>query len=233
MTLKIKNVIAKITIGFCAIYSYIPIIIGILAPMATIIGGLLYFSWRFFFGYNYASWTWYYYIIPEEVIPFLIVIEVIIFCIGFLIFLIGLITLVIGKKREENIVQWGIYKHFRHPQNLGIILIVFPFALYIPGFEDIGIRIGEIVSWGLFAFFQCLLSYYEEWMLFKKYNIEFLKYRATTGFFLPKFKHIKNGSIPPINFRKKIMIVCVIFIVLVIIYYLIVQFFSNELVGYR
>ncbi len=158
MISKIGNVLVKIGLIFSSLSSYIPIIIGILAPMITIMGGLLYFSW-IFFGYSYTSWIWYYFIIPAEMIPFVIAVEIIIFCIGLGIFLTGLVILVIGKKRKENIIQWGIYKYIRHPQNFGIIIIVFPFALYIPGFEDIGIRIGEIVSWGFFAFFLCLLSY--------------------------------------------------------------------------
>lgn len=229
---KIKSVVMKVVLVFTSIYSFLPIIIGILAPMATIIGGLLYFSW-IFFGYNFTSWTWYYYIISEEMIPFLIVMEIIIFSIGLGLFLTGLVTLVIGKKREENIIQWGIYKYIRHPQNLGIIIMIFPFTLYIPGFEDIGIRMGEIVSWILFAFFQCLLSYYEEWRLMKKYDNEFLKYYGSTGFFLPKFKYVKDQFPTPINFLKKIIILCIGFIALVSIYYLIVQFFLNELIAYR
>lgn len=232
MISKIKNLVAKITLSFCSIFSYIPIILGILIPMATIMGGYLYLSW-FFFGYNFTSWTWYYYIISEEIIPYLIAIEIIIIGIGLGIFLTGLVTLVIGKKREENIIQWGIYKYIRHPQNLGILIMVFPFALYIPGFEDIGIRVGEIVSWSLFAFFLCLLSFYEEWRLMKENNNEFLKYYASTGFFLPKFKYVKDQSPTPINFLKKIIILCIGFIVLVSIYYLIVQFFLDELVAYR
>jgi len=229
---RLKTVLKKIIAGTVSIFVYLPIIGGILAPMALIIGIDLYLSWRLI-GYDYANWTWAYYLIPSTLIPIIISIEILIFCFGLGLFLTGLIFLVKKKIEGYTLIQTGIYKYIRHPQNLGIIVMALPFTLYIPAFEDIGIRMGEIVSWSLFTFFLCLYSLYEEWRLLKKYDEEYLQYYKNTGFYIPKFWCNKNKSLIKINFPKKILIAVVIFIAFLITFFITVQLFMNELVIYR
>lgn len=142
----LKTILKKITIGIISIFVYLPIIVGILAPMVVIIGINLYFSWLII-GFNFTSWMWAYYLIPPILIPLVISIEILLFCFGLTLFLISLITMVKKKIEEDHLIQTGIYKYIRHPQNLGIIIMALPFTLYIPGFEDIGIRMGDIASW--------------------------------------------------------------------------------------
>ena len=158
---KIGNILRivaeKLIGGIGFIILYIPIILGILAPMIVMMGWDFYISWHLI-GYSFTSWTWFYYLIPPGLIPFYIFIEITLFCFGLGLFLTGLITFLREKIHGVNLVQAGIYKYIRHPQNLGIIIMVFPFTLYVPEFHDIGIRMGEIASWMFFTFFMCLYS---------------------------------------------------------------------------
>ncbi len=97
MTIEIlKTVLKKITIGIASIFVYLPVIGGILAPMALIIGIDFYFSWKLI-GYSYAHWTWAYFLINPLLIPIIISIEMLIFCFGLGLFLTGLITMVKKK----------------------------------------------------------------------------------------------------------------------------------------
>ena len=137
------------------------------------------------------------------------------------------------KIEEDHLIQTGIYKYMRHPQNLGIIIMLFPFTLYVPGFEDLGIRMGEIASWMFFALFLCLYSYYEEWRLSKKYNKEYLEYYKITGFFIPKIKRKKNISLFKINFHKNILIAIIQFLVCIVLFSIFVQLSLDALMLYR
>jgi len=191
----------KFLLIFFSVWSYIPIIVGILLPMLIILP------------IAYASW-----IIPsllpgellfDAYIPIsieyplqyvcILVIEIIIFIGGIFLFLLGLCHLTKGKKQKTSIVTTGIYHYFRHPQNLGIGLIALPLALYIPGFNDLGVRIGEIFSWLLFTFILTIYSNLEEQILIEKFPEEYSTYQHLTGFFLPKL-HFRRK-----NLSKKTM----------------------------
>ena len=229
MIKKIKTILKKLAIGINDVIVYSLIIFSILLPMFAVIGCILYFSWVII-GDNYYRWTWGYYIISLEIQPFIIIIEILIFCIGLGLFLTGFIIIVKKMKEEETLIQSGIYKYIRHPQNLGGILLFFPFALYIPGVEDIVIRISGIFSWGVSAFFLCLYSYYEEWCLMKNYNEEYIDYYKKTGFFIPKIWHRKKKTLTKIRFIRKILITFIVFSALFIMYYFIVLSFIDELI---
>ena len=228
----IKTIMKKTLAGISLIFLYLPIIAGILAPMVIFIGFDVYFSWRII-GYNFTDWTWAYYLIPPILIPFIISIEILLFCFGLGLFLIGFITMVKKKIQEDHLIQTGIYKYMRHPQNLGIIIMLFPFTLYVPGFEDIGIRMGDIASWMFFALFLCFYSIYEEWRLSKKYNKEYLEYYKITGFFIPKIKPKKNISSFKINFHKNILITTIQFLVSFFIFAICVQLSLDALMLYK
>lgn len=193
----VKLLLGKFLLIVFSIWSYIPIIIGILLPMAMILpiayalwflssllpGGLLFDA--------YIPITPGYPISTNQLM-FIFTLEIIIFLAGIFMFLLGLYHLAKGKKQKALIVTTGIYNYIRHPQNLGISLIALTFALYVPGFNDIGIRIGEIFSWLLFTFILTIYSNLEEKHLIKKFPEEYSAYQYKTGFFFPK-----------LNFRKE------------------------------
>jgi len=228
----LRIVVEKLIGGISFIILYIPIILGILAPMIVLIGWDLYISWNII-GSSFTSWTWYYYLIPPGLLPFYIFIEITILCFGLGLFLTGLFTLIREKIHGVNLVRSGIYKYIRHPQNLGIIIMVFPFTLYVPGFLDLGIRMGEIASWMIFTFLMCLYSYYEEWRLLERYNRFFSDYYNTTGFMTPKIFRNKENSLTLGRILLKVGISFVTFTLIFVLFYCLVIHSKIHLIMYR
>ena len=231
---KQKYLIGRILTKISSLGGFFPIILGILVPMFFIMSSLWYFSWILFGIWDsLSSVGLYYYIIPNDRIQAWIVSEIIIFCIGIGIFLSGLIIMIIGRKRGEKLIKIGIYKYIRHPQNLGIIIFTLPFMLYIPGFRDIGVRMGDILSWSCFSFLQILSSFLEEVSLLKKYSTEFLDYYMNTGFFFPKLRK-KNLKIPQsINYKKRLFFSILFFLMYIIIFRILIQTFSAYFTLFR
>jgi len=116
----------------------------------------------------------------------LLIIEVLIFVLGLVLFLWGVIQIAISLVEKEGLVTTGLYKYIRHPQLLGLIIMGFAWTLYIPGTYARRIKMGEIISWSLFAFILFLWSDFEEKQLAKKFGEEFVEYRSITGSFLPR-----------------------------------------------
>jgi protein-S-isoprenylcysteine O-methyltransferase Ste14 len=231
---KHKSLIDSISIKISSLYVYLPIVLGILAPMLYLIIPLWYFSWFLFgTGDSLNSWALYYFLIPNNKIATWIVFEIIIFCIGVGIFLTGLISMILGKKRGDALIITGIYKYIRHPQIFGIIIFTFPCMLYIPGFEDLGIRMGDILSWSCFAFLQILSSFFEEKYLIKRFPAEFLEYYLNTGFFFPKLRKKKSDIPKSINYNKKFFFSIVFFIIYIIIFRNLMLIFSSSLILFR
>jgi protein-S-isoprenylcysteine O-methyltransferase Ste14 len=191
--IKEKVIVGKMFLFYLAIWTYAPIIAGILLPMIIFIP-LAYVSWRLleFWGSNawYDSW---FVINPEDTrnVQLLFSIELIIFIGGLLLFGFSLYHLIKARRHHIRITKTGPYKLIRHPQNLGIIIALFPFTLYIPGFRDIGIRSGEVISWMIFSLLIIMISILEEQGLKKRYSEEFNSYRENTGLFIPKLIHYK------------------------------------------
>jgi len=227
---RLKILIERLTFWIFSVWSCIPIIAGIIIPMVVMFP-LAYASWIIFSFWSGSDWldVWFTVSINHPIrILFVIIIEIFIFVAGFFLFTSGLYHLVKGKRDGIDIIQTGPYKFIRHPQNLGILLIALPFALYIPGFNDLGIRIGEILSWTLFGFFLIIYSYFEEYKLNKKYLEEFRNYQIHTGFFIPKLNlQKKNTQIECkiINYQKKYLFLILGYILLIfIIFFLTTEF---------
>ena len=177
--------------------AYIPIILGIIYTM-TAMPALAYISWNIFSlwpGIDFmASWFFVhgYYSTNFAIYYSLMGIELVIFMCGFGLFLLGLIHLVKAKKEKIDIVQTGLYKYIRHPQNLGIIIFSFPFCLYMPFLGDSGVKVGDIISWTLFFLLIIIYSDIEEIQMAKRDPDEYKLYRSTTGFFIPRIIKTKN-----------------------------------------
>ncbi len=184
---------------------------GILAPM-IIMGGIFYVTWEllyldifqmdfqyingYIFLYGREDWSE----LSKGFFQSLYIFEGIVFLLGFVLFLGGLISLAISKKNNIDIAQTGPYKYIRHPQNVGIILMILSLSLYLPGltdlhirlpflkihFADFGIRPADILSWGLIVIESIIFSDIEEKSMLKKFPDEYRKYMATTGYYFPK-----------------------------------------------
>jgi len=229
ITNKKKLLLEKLMLIIFSVWSYIPIILGILIPMAIVLP-IAYASWIIFSPLFFGNWTLEGYIPISPEYPFqfvfLLIIELIIFVGGVILFLFGLYHLAKGRKHKITIVRTGLYNYIRHPQNLGISLIFLPFALYIPGFNDIGIRIGEIYSWALFIFFLTIYSNLEEHNLTKKFPEEYRKYQTQTGFFLPKFHLRKKKNSKRVEFmtiRKRYLFLLLGYLILVFVIFIMIE----------
>ncbi len=192
----LKSKIKLIYLRLVTLVAYFPIILGILYTM-TAMPAIAYISWNIFRlwpGIDFmASWFFVHgYYSTNFAIYSLMGIELVIFMCGFGLFLLGLIHLVKAKKEKINIVQTGLYKYIRHPQNLGIIIFSFPFCLYVPFLGDSGVKVGDIISWTLFFLLIIIYSDIEEIQMAKRYPDEYKLYRSTTGFFIPRIIKTKK-----------------------------------------
>ncbi|MBN2157448.1 MAG: hypothetical protein JW776_15490 [Candidatus Lokiarchaeota archaeon] len=186
----------RIILIFGRVFSFIPIIASILAPMFVAFGLFIYLSYIVFLYPHIDIVNYYAYVSPLPVL--LLVIEGILLLLGLYFFIDSLFTMGIARKsnKEPSIVQNRMYKYIRHPQNLGILLIFLSFSLYIPFVFDIGIRSGDLLSWILFYVFTSLKSIHEESVMFQKFGNEYWMYIQKTGFFIPfslNKRRIKNN----------------------------------------
>ena len=224
-TSKIKEVIKKIWSSnaiqrllylLSAIWAYAPVVGTIIFWMGAWSGPLYFTSWtvfRYFYldlgevGFNRVLNLLNVGFTPG--VKALLVIEGVLFAIGLVLFLWGVIQIAIAIVKRKGLVTNGLYKYIRHPQLLGIIIMGFAWSLYIPGTEDLGIKVGEIVSWSFFAFILFLWSELEERQLAKKFGDEFVEYRSITGSFLPRIfnRSKKRKSYYKIKFWRRYLFI--------------------------
>ncbi len=185
------NIIQRLLYLLSSIWVYAPVVGTILFWMGAWSAPIAFSSWwLFYFLTGNVGWfnKW---LILNQVgftpgIIALLIVEVIIFAFGLVLFLWGVIQIATVKIKKEGLVTRGLYKYIRHPQLLGLIIMAFSFTLYIPGTEDKGIKVGEIISWSFFSLILFLWSDFEERKLAKKFGEEFVQYRSRTGSFLPR-----------------------------------------------
>lgn len=143
----------------------------------------------------------------------------------FFIIFIGLVFIAKARKDRINLIQKGPYKYVRHPQNLGIIIMVLPFALYTPWIQDTGIRIGDILSWTLFCLVMIFCSDFEEIRMKKGLSEEYENYRLRTGFFIPKLRYqkVNQAKDTKVNYLKRYSLLILGYIIFILIMFFIVQ----------
>ncbi len=191
----LKNKIKLFYLRLSILLPYIPIIAGIFYSM-TAMPALAYISWHIFYFWPGSGFMTSYIFHDGYSTNFpnysLLWIELVIFICGFVLFLHGLIHLVKAKKKKIDIVQTGLYKYIRHPQNLDIIIFSFPFCLYVPFLGDTGLKVGDIFSWMLFFLLIIIYSDIEEIHMLKRYPDEYRLYKLNTGFFIPRIIKTKK-----------------------------------------
>jgi len=158
---------------------YLPIIAGILYVMWYIVP-LWYFSWYiilFIFPFFYWDGHWNPY---NEVISTTIWIGgFLIFILGIGLFLYGLGIMVIHKSKGDSLITTGPYRWVRHPQHLGIMLLLLAPTLWPY------IRPSDILSWSLIAFGLIVSADIEESSLFKRFEEKYEDYRSRVPFIIP------------------------------------------------
>ncbi|MFW9993602.1 MAG: methyltransferase family protein [Candidatus Odinarchaeota archaeon] len=212
-----KNVFMGIRntfIRFCGFwFVYAPVFAGLLSIMMFVYGFVGTFflfstlSWVFadpailLTGDSLVSWTNSYLAGPIDY-ERLVFAEQLVFLFGLVLFVIALMQLARGVKRNDGLYRGGLYRYIRHPQNLAVIIMALPLALYIPhvpfflgipdiiythGLIDEGIRLADLISWVQFIFIVIVYSDWEDKRLREKYADTFDSYYETTGFMFPKW----------------------------------------------
>ncbi|WP_457557211.1 methyltransferase family protein [Candidatus Harpocratesius sp.] len=247
---KLQNVVIKLGIFFLELWILLPIIFGILIPMVYLIP-LAYTSWKLFMNDQngpLGDWVNVWFGFPRIPIIYhiFILFEISIFIIGLVIFCKGVYILAKNRRRNISITTSGIYHLIRHPQNFGLILMIFPLTLDVPIvnesinlilfgqtiFPDPGIRFGEILSWTLFSVILVIISLIEERKMMKAYPQDYSIYQSSTSFFIPilfkKNKKDKKNSKKSRKFRYKndkqlflliLLIICNYLVFLIAMYY--------------
>ncbi|TES95680.1 MAG: hypothetical protein E3J90_09270 [Promethearchaeota archaeon] len=210
MTIKqfINNVLERVLKIYTIFVIYSSVLAGILFPMLFIGGFFLFlknfyrFSWYLadptIFGQDLRTcWLNSHLQIPFFSSDIWLFLKVMIFIAGLILFVISLVWLVIGIRKNSELVQNKIYKHMRHPQNLSIIIMAFPLFLYL------GFRMGDFVSWVQFIFIMIIFSDIGDIKLKKKYPKEFQLYYEKSGFFLPRLIPYRIGRYFSAVYNKK------------------------------
>ena len=193
-----KRIISKMTAAAMSVGLYFPIIAGILSRMVWILIGW-YVSWEVL-GYiiPYSnSWSGLLYMfdpsIPEELQIGMAVafrfLQVLIFCFGLFLLCYGLIVLAKARLDKEGLVKHGPYSWVRHPQHLGILLMLSLFAFplrtsYSRLFFPVT-RPGDLVSMCSILFLLVLVADLEDYWLAKQYGDSYIQYQQNTPFILP------------------------------------------------
>jgi protein-S-isoprenylcysteine O-methyltransferase Ste14 len=139
-----------------------------------------------FLSMNFWDWT---YIIIEPTL-----IQPILFLLGILAGLIGVILAMMASRvisvstvadmrtdRKAELVTDGIYSRVRHPLYLATILVFSALALMYP--------FPPVIVFSLSMIFYTMIgAYFEEQKLVKHYGDEYLEYKKTAGFILPRIR---------------------------------------------
>ncbi len=207
----ISRIIEKLLLLPAVIWIYTPIIAGILITMTHYlpIGFASYWIFSFYGKY----WLLTLFTVKDKIAPLFISIELILFILGLLLFLWGLLSLANVKIKKQDLATGGPYKFIRHPQHLGLILMTLATSLYLPWAVHPFIRTGSIISWSLFSLFLVVTSELEEKKLLKKYGSSYLEYRQRTGMFFPRksVETQKKKELSEIKHWKRLIFIAVIY----------------------
>ena len=188
-----RTLMTKVTTALTSAVVYLPIVAGIITPMIYLLP-TWYVSWyvaSFIFPF---SEKWHGFILPVSELTYAWVIwtvEILVFIFGLSLFLWGLFEMTRQFRNGVNLVDSGPYAFVRHPQHLGILIMLLPFALSfeLTHWYSIGVRPGDILSWSLVAFLLLAVADFEESRLVKSLD-GYSEYRSRTPFILPLSLHI-------------------------------------------
>lgn len=187
--MDIKEKLGRLVVAISSFSIYLPVIAGIITPMIWLLPAW-YSAWYVvgvIFPFS-EIWTglW----LPNLSPAFLIIIGIIEFsvvCIGFAIFIKALWELSSKQIEMEGLVTTGLYQRVRHPQHLGISLVLLPLALFNVTYSPYwsGIRPGDIFAWSFVTFLLLVVGDLEEVGLSDHFKDEYEEYCKNTPFFLP------------------------------------------------
>ncbi len=190
---KLETIAQKMTTAFASFVAYLPIVAGIITPMVYMLLAW-YISWEvaaLIFPFH-EIWSGFWFPIYDASIAFSVfMVGAVISVVGLGLFLWALFEMAKRKREGFGLVTTGPYARVRHPQHLGILMFLLPFALtfkYISSY-NMGMRPGDILSWSLMAFMLLAVADWEEFKVAREYGMLYDEYRNTTPFIMP----IKTG----------------------------------------
>lgn len=209
--MAVRRLVEKAGTIAAAVAVYLPVVAGIITPMLWLLPA--WYSTWYVLGFIFPlSDTWGGLWLPfwnsdlRPLIPLVFAIEIVLFLVGCYIFLRSLLELARSRQHGEPFVSTGLYARVRHPQHLGIILALLPFALfnyhYNPAYWS-GIRSGDLLSWSFVTFLLLVVSEIEELGMQKRLGSEYEAYLSSTPFIipgvaglkvLPSSRHLKKGK---------------------------------------
>lgn len=187
---QINRVISRLALGVFSVFTYLPVIAGIITPMLWLLPAW-YSAW-FVIGFIFPFspiWggLWLPNLSPIGALSKWII-QGILFFAGVILFLLALFEMIRRFSDGVALVTSGPYRWVRHPQHLGIILFLLPLALfnisYSPAWS--GIRPGDVLSWSLVSFLLIVAADLEEHSLAKRFGSEYTDYSQRTSFLLPR-----------------------------------------------
>jgi protein-S-isoprenylcysteine O-methyltransferase Ste14 len=187
--LDVKAIVRRAAQAAASIVVYLPVIAGILTPMVWLLPAW-YLSW------NYAAYIfpfgslWNGFILLDLSPGLSILLSVagdLVLVSGLLLFVYGVVEMARKRRAGVQLVQTGPYFWVRHPQHLGILLLLLPLSLghAVLGLRTVGIRPGDVLSWTLMAFILLAIADYEESVLSKKLGDAYDEYASSVGFIVP------------------------------------------------
>jgi len=125
------------------------------------------------------------------------------FVVGSGLFIYALATMVRARSAASGLMTSGAYRWIRHPQHLGIILMLFLPTFHIYGLESVEIRLGDLVSLSSLVLLLVVIADIEEIGLSKKFGDVFLSYRLNTPFIFPFRAQRRMKANPPEFLRRR------------------------------
>jgi protein-S-isoprenylcysteine O-methyltransferase Ste14 len=192
------RILGRIGAAAASLALYLPIIAGLISPMVWVMAAW-YWSWDLLSYVVPFSNLWHglFGLIPTwvptelqiEIAVVFRIFQIVLFSIGLYLLCYGLLALVKARARKDGLVTSGPYRWVRHPQHLGIFLMLFflvspPSRLYQP-FLAVFSRPGDIISMSTVAFLLLLVADFEDHKMSTLYGDSFDQYRKTTPFMLP------------------------------------------------
>ncbi|MCK4567134.1 MAG: hypothetical protein KAU48_07480 [Candidatus Thorarchaeota archaeon] len=185
-----KKLASRFVIGIASLFTYLPVIAGILTPMLWLLP-MWYSAW-FLIGFIFPFsplWGGLWLPISNPLIALLVfIIGGTVFFVGLTLFIRALVDMIRNISSGIPFVTSGLYRWVRHPQHLGIIMFLLPLALFNISCTEYwtGIRPGDLLSWSLVSFILVIVADIEEIGLAKRFGPEYADYCNKTSFLIPR-----------------------------------------------
>jgi protein-S-isoprenylcysteine O-methyltransferase Ste14 len=139
------------------------------------------------FGFNNAATLWYLMSPFTGYDLFVSIFLGVILPISNVIILSSIFLIIFGWRKifkaKGQLVTTGIYRHVRHPQYLGFILLTF-------GIDFLWVTFSTLILWPILVFLYYRLAKEEEHLMEEKFGGEYRKYASETPMLIPNLRKL-------------------------------------------